>query len=278
MRVRKRYLPPGWYPAAAEEIERDIASMRVPGGTGPANGIAGVVPHAGWEYSGAVAFAVFSGMVSHMDTIVIVGGHLGPADGIMCSTEDGYETPLGTIAADTDLLDRLRALLPMREDRYADNTVEVQLPFIRHCFPSAKALGLRASPSAAASRLGEAVFQVARDLKRTVAVVGSTDLTHYGPNYGFAPAGSGKDALRWVTEVNDRRLIDRMLALDIDGAMERSLQDRSACSAGGALAAMAFARASGISTGTLVRYMTSADIHPSASFVGYAGILYARPA
>jgi hypothetical protein len=152
MRVRKRYLPPGWYPSQAEQVERDIERMRRPARRDAANGVAGIVPHAGWEYSGALALEVFSCMFRSMDTIVIIGGHLGPADGIMCCTEDAYETPLGEIRADGALLERLRATLPMREDRHADNTVEVHLPLVRHCFPSAMALGLRASPSVDALR------------------------------------------------------------------------------------------------------------------------------
>jgi AmmeMemoRadiSam system protein B len=277
MRVRKRYLPPGWYPSQAEQVEGDIERMQRPAPRAAANGIAGIVPHAGWEYSGALALEVFSCMFRSMDTIVIIGGHLGPSDGIMCCTEDAYETPLGEIRADAGLLERLRGEISMREDRHADNTVEVHLPLVRHCFPAAMALGLRASPSVDAVTLGAAIAGASEALGRRTVVVGSTDLTHYGPNYGFAPAGTGQGALKWVRDVNDRQLIERMLALDLEGTRERALRDRSACSAGGALAAMSFARACGATAGTLLNYMTSYDVSPAASFVGYAGILFACP-
>ncbi|HUI72061.1 MAG TPA: AmmeMemoRadiSam system protein B, partial [Spirochaetia bacterium] len=49
---------------------------------------------------------------------------------------------------------------------------------------------------------------------------------------------------------------------------------RSACSAGGALGAVSFAKEMGVSKGALLRYMTSFDVHPAESFVGYAGVLY----
>jgi hypothetical protein len=241
---------------------------------GAATGIAAVVPHAGWEYSGSLSLEVLSRIARGMDTIVIIGGHLGPADGILCAFEDAYDTPLGPVPADRELLDTLREALPVHEDRYADNTVEIQLPFVRHLFPQCKALGMRASPSRDAERLGKALAQAGRALGRRLAVAGSTDLTHYGPNYGFAPAGNGEEALAWVREVNDRRFIECLLALDFEAALERSLRDRSACSAGGALAAMSFARDSGALKGELVRYMTSYEVHPSESFVGYAGIIY----
>jgi hypothetical protein len=209
-----------------------------------------------------------------MDTIVIIGGHLGPADGILCAFEDSYETPFGLISADMELLAALRAAIPVTEDRSADNTVEVQLPFVRYLFPGSRVLGMRASPSRDADRLGKALAEAARGLGRRVGVAGSTDLTHYGSSYGFVPAGTGNRALRWVREVNDRRFIESLLAMEFDSALERALKERSACSAGGALAALSFARENGVREGKLLRYSTSYDIHPGESFVGYAGILY----
>ena len=274
MRVRKRYLPAGWYPAASQQAELAIERMRRPTTPRAADGTAGIVPHAGWEYSGSLALEVLSCLSRSMDTIVIIGGHLGPSDGIMCLAEDAFETPLGEIRADADLLARLRSVLPMREDRHADNTVEVHLPMVRHLFPGAAALGLRAPPSDDALRLGAAIAEAARESGKGVVVVGSTDLTHYGASYGFSPSGTGEQALRWVREVNDRRLIDCLVAMDPRGALERALHERSACSVGGAMAAIEFARVSGARSGTLLRYATSFDVHPSDSFVGYAGVLY----
>jgi AmmeMemoRadiSam system protein B len=241
---------------------------------GPAQGIAGIVPHAGWEFSGGIAFEVLSRISRSMDTIVIIGGHLGPADGILCAFEDSYETPLGLLPADLDLLAAIRAAVPVTEDRSADNTVEVQLPFVKYLFPHVKVLGMRVSPSRDADRLGKALAEAARGLGRRVGVAGSTDLTHYGSSYGFAPAGTGNKALRWVREVNDHRFIESLLAMEFDSGLERALKERSACSAGGALAALSFARENGVGKGELVRYSTSFDVHPGDSFVGYAGILY----
>jgi AmmeMemoRadiSam system protein B len=274
MRVRRRYLPPGWYPGAEEKAREAIEDMERSIDPEPAHGIAGIVPHAGWEFSGNLAFEVFSRISRTMDTIVIIGGHLGPADGILCAFEDSYETPLGLLPADLELLAAIRAAVPVTEDRSADNTVEIQLPFVRYLFPRAKVLGMRAAPSRDADRLGRALAESARGLGRKVGVAGSTDLTHYGSSYGFSPAGSGNKALRWVREVNDHRFIESLLAMEFDSALERALRERSACSAGGALAALSFARENGVREGKLLRYSTSFDVHPAESFVGYAGILY----
>jgi len=278
MRVRKRYLPPGWYPGTASQTRDAIEEMARAFPAGQPCGISGIVPHAGWEYSGSLALEVLSRLSRDIDTIVIIGGHLGPADGILCAFDDAYETPLGPISADLPLLEELRGVLALQEDRYADNTVEIQLPFLRHLFPNARALGMRAPPSHDAEKLGKAIDASARRLARRVVVVGSTDLTHYGANYGFLPSGTGEKAVKWVREINDRRFIESMLSMNADSALDRALHERSSCSAGGAVAAMSFARERGAKEGMLVRYMTSHEVHPAESFVGYAGILYSAGA
>jgi len=282
MSVRRRSLPTGWYPVGAAETRREIEGMRAaralePGNTGPSvsRAFAGIVPHAGWHFSGRLALDVLSVLCRGIDTIVIIGGHMGPGDRIVAATEDFYETPLGDLKADMKLLEQLRRTVDLEEDRERDNTVEIQLPLVRFLAAGVMALGLRAPPSASAQALGEAVGQAAAALGRRVAVAGSTDLTHYGSAYSFSPAGGGEDARRWVREVNDRRLVDRLLALDVSAALERARRERSACSIGGAVAAMSFARVCGVKAGLLLGYMTSWDVQPAESFVGYAGIVYA---
>ncbi len=278
MSVRRRFLPPGWYPSGKESTTEAIQRMsrslgeRYPG---PGTGVAGVVPHAGWEFSGSLALEVMACLSRPLDTIVIIGGHLGPSDGILCAMEDSYETPLGDMAVDRELREHLGGSLAIREDRAADNSVEIQLPFARYLFPEAKVLGLRASPSEDAGRLGDAIAAAGRTLGRRIAIIGSTDLTHYGPNYGFSPAGQGERARRWVRDVNDRRLIEALTAMDGPAVLERAGKERSACSAGGALSAMSFARVMGVRKGRLLRYSMSWDVQPAESFVGYAGVLYA---
>jgi AmmeMemoRadiSam system protein B len=268
MSVRSRALPPGWYPSGREETMRQIEELRA-----DARPPAGVAPHAGWAFSGQLALEVIGCLAPDTETVVVVGGHLRAADGLVAAFEEGYETPLGVIPADLALLERLRRNLDIREDAYADNTVEVQLPFIRHLLPEAKVLGLRAAPAAAALQLGEALGTAARE-GASLAVVGSTDLTHYGSSYGFTPRGTGKEAVQWVREVNDRRLVDALLTMDLEGAIELARRERSACSVGGAVCAARFAAALGVTAGSLLSYRSSYEIHPAESFVGYAAIIY----
>jgi AmmeMemoRadiSam system protein B len=274
MRVRPRSLPPGWYPGGKEQTTRNIQEFRRTLERPAATALAGVAPHAGWSFSGSIACHVFQSIYKDVQTIVVVGGHLAPNSGLLAAFEEGYETPLGVLAADLELLEVLRDSCSLREDRYADNTVEIQLPLLKYLHPEAQALHLRASPSAEALQLGEELAAAAKRLNRNIAVVGSTDLTHYGDNYGFTPRGTGAQAVKWVKEVNDRRLIDALLAMELEKAVDLAGREHSACSVGGAVAAARFAERSGTAHGELLEYRTSYDVSPSSFFVGYAGIIY----
>jgi len=275
MRTRPRGLPAGWYPAGRAQTVREIEGfLQASGPPGAGQVPAGVAPHAGWAFSGSLACEVIRRLRQDAQTVVVVGGHLGPRDEVVAAPEEGYATPLGDLSADLELLAALRGAIPLDEDLQPDNTVEIQLPFVRYLFPEAQALALRAPPSASALRLGEALADTAARLSRRVAVLGSTDLTHYGSNYGFAPRGAGAEAVRWVKEVNDRRLIDSLLSLRLEEALERGSREHSACSVGAAACAARFAARAGATGGRLVGYRTSHDVYPGESFVGYAGIIY----
>jgi len=274
MRVRPRSLPPGWYPGGEQQTVRSIEEFRRSSEKPSGSAIAGVAPHAGWDFSGSIACHVFQSISRDVQTIVVVGGHLAPHSGLLAAFEEGYETPLGVLAADVELLELLRQNLSLGEDRYADNTVEIQLPLLKYLHPEARALHLRASPSAEALQLGVELAAAAERLNRNIAVVGSTDLTHYGDNYGFTPRGTGAQAVKWVKEVNDRRIIDALLAIELEKALDLAGREHSACSAGGAVAAARFAQQTGTPRGELLEYRTSYDLSPSPFFVGYAGIIY----
>jgi len=276
MKVRPRSLPPGWYPGGKEQTIRNIEEFSRPLAKPAGRAIAGVAPHAGWSFSGSIACHVFQSISADAQTIVVVGGHLAPHSGLLAAFEQGYETPLGVLDADMELLEVLRDSCSLREDRYADNTVEIQLPLLKYLHPKARALHLRASPSAEALQLGEELASAAERLKRKVAVVGSTDLTHYGDNYGFTPQGTGARAVKWVKEVNDRRLIQALLAMELEDALDLAGREHSACSVGGAVAAARFAERNGAARGELLEYRTSYDLSPGPFFVGYGGIIYPR--
>jgi MEMO1 family protein len=277
MRTRDRMLPVGWYPASPSackaEIDHFIAGTKpLPAGT---KVYGGIVPHAGWHFSGKAAARVFylAAQLGQPQVVCVFGGHLGGNSPPLLVADDAWETPLGDLSLATEFYQPLAKRLTLREEYPGDNTIEVQLPFVKYFFPQAKVLALRSPHSATAVELGKAVAAVARELKVSILAFGSTDLTHYGPNYGFAPKGYGPEAVKWVKDVNDQKFIGQALKLDGAGMLKTAAQDQSACSAGGAVAAVAAAQAAGATQAALIDYYTSYDIMPGDSFVGYAGIV-----
>jgi AmmeMemoRadiSam system protein B len=292
MNIRQPSLPPGWYPRNAGEIARFLEKWRDsprgagdPGGGG--GGPAALSPHAGWYYSGTVAAAAFASLDRGAETVAILGGHLAARSPVLAFTEDAAASPLGPMEIDGELRDAFCSGLPQdgergppwAPDRYRDNTVEVLIPMARFFFPRARLLALRLPADSSSYKTGKCLAEAAEALGRKLAVVGSTDLTHYGRNYGFSPQGQGGKALAWVREINDRRFIDAVLAGGPVMVLNRAEEELSACSAGAVLGVLGFiqAQAAGASPirPELLAYGTSADAEEGEvpdSFVGYAAV------
>ena len=274
--TRNRSLPSGWYPRTCEDVLADVHRWR---GANDARFTSVVVPHAGWSYSGALACRTI-GRLLPAATVVICGGHLHADDPVVVMAEDGFETPCGTLVTDDSLRGRLVERLRAELGSGPDNTVEVQLPFVSALFPDSRVVCLRCPPSRLAVQTGTVLAQIRAELDRSgpvepIVCIGSTDLTHYGPAYGFAPHGGGSGAVEWVRTENDGAIVAAMRALDADRTIMLANRTKAACSAGAAAAAIAFALGCGVRESELVGYHTSHDVSPSESFVGYAGVGFA---
>jgi AmmeMemoRadiSam system protein B len=280
MNLRKSCLPAGWYPRDPDEISRFLSgfSPEEAPETRQNSARAAIAPHAGWYYSGKIAARALSSLDKNIETLVIIGGHLPAGYPPLFALEDAVSTPLGAISIDTELRTVLLSKLNGQEDRYNDNTVEVLLPMARHFFPNASLLWLRLPAEPSSFEAGKTIAEAAHSLGRAIAVLASTDLTHYGQNYGFMPKGIGPEALNWMREVNDRQFIDAVESGDPAAVLERAQRDQSSCSAGAVVGIMGFAAAEGIGPARLLEYGTSAGAGGSSqvpdSFVGYAAMAF----
>ena len=280
MSRRSRTLPRGWYPVDKKECQREIESFLEGWSTAVSLKVVrgGIVPHAGWYFSGMLAARVFHLLKSKSkaDMIVLYGGHLGPEDPPRMVMENSWETPFGDMEMDTEFARSLMKRIEVKTEGpdSSDNTVEIQLPMIKYFFPDAKLLAIRSPSSLKAETLGEEVARLAEERGISILAIGSTDLTHYGPNYGFLTKGIGPASVKWVKEENDKGFVDRAMKMDTVGLLKHALENDSACSAGAAASAISTCKALGAEKGILLDYYTSYDIMPDESFVGYAGIVY----
>jgi AmmeMemoRadiSam system protein B len=290
MRTRNPVVAGQFYPASRngclEQVRECLASRPV-GELLPKAIVGGIVPHAGWTFSGDLAAMVFAAVKKQretVDTFVVFGtahSYFGALPAV--DDSDSWETPLGTVDIDSELRDALLAKRVVTLDGKAhqcEHSVETQIPFLQHLFPKAKIVPIVAPPLEAAIAAGEAAAEVTAGQGRTVVFIGSTDLTHYGPRYRFTPMGRGPDGLQWAANVNDRRFIDLAVSMEAERLLAEAIETANACGPGAAAAAIAAARKLGAARGQLLGYTNSNDVMRSKmgttahDSVGYAAIVF----
>jgi len=264
--------------------------------------IGGLVPHAGWTCSGAVAVKVFSALAgsrasceSHgerssckasPEVIVLFGGvHRYRGRQAALFGAGRWETPLGPIEVDSRLAERILGHTNLIvDDPYAhedEHSLEVQMPFIKHLFPQAKVVPLMVPVVRTAHEVGEAVGRTLTAYGYDALIVGTTDLTHYGPHYGFVPQGIGAKGNKWAKKVNDRRFLDLVCKLKTTEVVAEASERKNACSSGAAAATLAAVTALGAIDAILLQHTTSSEVlgaqseEAMADSVGYAGIVFA---
>jgi AmmeMemoRadiSam system protein B len=248
--------------------------------------IGGIVPHAGWVFSGGVAADVIHSVAeaTEVETYVVFGAahrRCGPHASVF--TRGAWDTPLGRIVIDEELAAAVtKASDLIREDPAAhgmEHSIEVQIPFIQHLSPDAGLLPVMVPPIPQAAQIGQTVAQQVAEIGRAVLYLASTDLTHYGPNYAFTPEGVGAKGLRWAKDVNDQRMIDLIEKFEADRVVSEALEHQNACGAGAVAATIAACRLAGATEAHVLQHTTSYEVAPyhfsePSDAVGYAGIVF----
>ena len=269
-----------FYPGRADELLRGIQEYTSAGETpveaGRIAAIGCVAPHAGYIYSGVVAGAVYSRLKIPERCVILCPNHTGKGLPLSVMANTTWQTPLGEVAAESDMGARLLRRFPsLEEDSAAHRTehaIEVQLPFLQ-----AQQAALHIVPIVIGTRdfdmlrgLGEALADVigdreeenqGGDRKEGVLIIASSDMNHYEC-----------DA---VTRVKDHKAIERVLAMDARGLWEVVMNgDISMCGFGPTIVMLTAAKLLGATSATLVKYATSGDVSGDyESVVGYAGII-----
>lgn len=286
--VRPPCVAGSFYPAAPGRLEALVSSLFA-----EADAVAHVrlartpaailVPHAGLEYSGAVAAAAWRTLAGLQPpaTVVILGTNHTAAwlDGVGVWEAGGWRVPTGECRVDDDLAASIGRLggpyVLDREAHLDEHSIEVQLPMLRAVSPDARIVPLGVS----AGR-GDAALRAGRDLGRLIAerrargdrivMAISTDMAHY-------PAA---DACRRITDellpailrVDPRALDEREHALRMEGIPGLAC---GMCGIEPALLGLAALHEMGLSLGTLIAAATSADAGgPPQRTVGYLSVAF----
>lgn len=218
------YLKTGnWYSAEKEKLVADldkffdaVVDARVEGRIR-----ALVVPHAGLAYSGYCAAQTFGQLkqLDRIERVILMGvSHRGGFYGACVSDFDTNTTPLGALAVDRDVTRTLAKEKLFRvNDRLMEyeHSLENQLPFLQ------KVLGKRKVKIVPVlfGHLKKKDFAAMADIigkyvDDKTLVVASSDLTHYGANFGYVPF---KDDVKENLSRLDMGLIQTIESLDFPG-------------------------------------------------------------
>ncbi len=263
----------GFYPSD-QPTARDALSDLSPTGGATRRALGVIAPHAGWQYSGGVAGSLFAAVAVPRRAIILCPNHTGAGARLALFPAGTWRSPLGDVASDPELVERLTTECPAIEidaeahasARRPEHAIEVVVPFLHWH---------RADLAIAAIVVSEGRLEPLRELGRALArvvialggpdevlLVASSDMSHYEP-----------DA---VARELDRKAIAQVERLDEAELLAVCQRERvSMCGRHPAAAVIAAAKELGATRAELIRYATSGDapIGDRDAVVGYAGML-----
>lgn len=272
--------------ACRTDAEQCFAAARQTAGANDNPILGGVVPHAGWVYSGAIAAHTIAAARRQpaIETFVVFGAmHRVRSRTAVLYASGSWHTPLGAIEIDEELARAVLSASPLIIDdetaHESEHSIEVEVPLLQMIAPAARLLPILVPPGPAAADIGRIVAEQVRTLRRRTLFLGSSDLTHYGPRYGFTPAGAGAEGLRWAKDVNDRRLLDLLEILDAEQVVDEAHTHHNACGSGAIAATVAACRHLGATRGQVLRHVSSAEVlgprgHDMLDAVDYASVVF----
>lgn len=261
--VRLSTLSGIFYPKNGDELEKIISAYFDSTVTSVSDPYGILVPHAGYVYSGAVAAYSYAKIPSGFSgTFVVIGpSHAG------CDTSTSdliWDTPIGPVPPDMEFVTALGEFIPVRNDfaRIKENSLEVQMPFIRYRFPQAKVVPILIGNQSfeGASRLAKAVLSAVEKTGTRPVIIASGDCSHY------VPAKKARD--------DDLTVLAAVKHLDTTAFYEALYEIQPSMCGYGCIAAMVeICKAFGAKEARVLLYTTSGDVSGDMNeVVGYAAM------
>ena len=195
MKIRPPALAGQWYAAQPDRlrasIQKYLDDADVRQLTQPVRAI--VVPHAGHVWSGPTAAAGFKVLdTQRIQRIFILSpNHRMPVYGVVSAGVDAFETPLGILEVDKQIIDKWRDNHIVTDNVAAhknEHAIEIQLPFIQVVFGDKLP---KIVPLIVGEMSPEMVRTFAtamrRELREEDLVLISSDFLHYGANHLVSP-------------------------------------------------------------------------------------------
>ena len=190
--IRRPVVAGRFYPSSADGLEREIRGHLAQATPLEVAPLAALCPHAGTVYSGGTAGRLIGALPELPDTVILLGpNHTGLGEAVAVAPHDAWETPLGEVALDGPLRERLLALGPewIAADANAhrrEHSLEVQLPFLQCRRPDVRVLPvcLGFHDYLPAVELAHLLVQAADEVcgRGKYLIIASTDMSHFHPD------------------------------------------------------------------------------------------------
>ena len=279
-RARLPAVAGSFYPSDRVELQGlidecfDISPLGPRGSKSPSTTlIAGMVPHAGYFYSGPCAAHLFATLQKSVQRVILLGvNHKGIGARAALSPAEVWQTPLGQVPVDDELRDLIQSRVAFvttdEQPHQQEHSIEVQLPFLQQVLEDFTFLPLSLSFLSVeeCAELGAAVADACRAKSGPDAntiVLASSDLSHY-----LSPHKTDeldKIALEMVTAMNGKELLRVVEENDI-----------SMCGVLPTAVMLYAANALGGKHSRLLKHCHSGDVTPMTRVVGYASVAIAR--
>lgn len=264
--VRAATLSGMFYPKDAKELEETLRSLFSSTATYPAQSrIFGILaPHAGYMYSGKIAAVSYSRIPESFDgTFLVIGpSHAGCPT---CTSDVFWETPIGTLEPDTELVQALQENgIPIRNDfmNVQENSLETQMPFIKFRFLDAKIVPVLLGDQSygGAAKTAASIISAISQMNRDVIVIASGDGSHYVP--------------RDIAEKDDLTVLSAISKLDTKNFYEVLMNIQPSMCGYGCIAVMAdVCKHFGAREARVLLYDTSGSVTgDTLEVVGYAAM------
>ncbi len=274
-RIRPPAVAGSFYPAETEELKKLLEECFVSNPLGPrgmkslsSSLLGGMVPHAGYLYSGPCAAHFYSTLERDIRCIILLGvNHRLRGAKAALSPADYWETPLGKVRVDREMSALLKTQIDFlkvdEQSHLQEHSIEVQLPFLQSILSEFTFLPVSLShlTKEECSQLGRAIAQLyeTNTASKKIVLIASSDLSHY-----LSPS---------ETERLDRIALERVLELDPVGLLKTvKEEDISMCGVFPMTVFLFAAKALGATQARLLKHCHSGDAVPMKEVVGYASV------
>ncbi|OED29745.1 MEMO1 family protein [Methanosphaera sp. WGK6] len=235
---------------------------------------AGIMPHAGYVFSGKTASYTAQKIAEDgiPETIIIIGpNHTGYGSNVDLSDSLLWKTPLGNVEVDTEFIEEL-----VKEDHNAninelahikEHSIEVEIPFLQYIANKQNKtfkivpIIITRQEKEICTKLAKSIKVVSEKLNRQCIVIASTDLTHYEDNE--------------TAKIKDEKVLKTIEDMDINSLINEIKEyDITMCGYGPTITAIKYSQLRNANKSRILNYSNSGDAYGDyEEVVGYASAI-----